>query len=128
MWSLHLDFMSNAQAAPTWNPVAQTNLKYAPGNLAHHTAVVFSNAAYFVGGIRSNGVSNTEMYKYDIPGKKWEMARQRDATPGQRDDHTCNLYDEQMILFGGYESGVRKNDLLSYKFEGFKWTKIQPEG
>lgn len=47
------------------------------------------------------------MFKFDIVGSKWEIARQRDAMPGHRDDHTCNLYEENMILFGGYESGVR---------------------
>ena len=45
--------------------------------------------------------------------------------PGKRDDHTCNLYEDSMILFGGYEDGVRSNELIRYTFETFKWTKIK---
>jgi len=96
--------------------------------LAHHNAVVYNNCAYLLGGIRSNGVSNTELYKFDILGSKWDLARQRDDMPGFRDDHTCNLYEDTIVLFGGYETGVRTNDLLSYKFETFKWTKLSWSG
>lgn len=50
MWSLSLEFMES-QAPPTWLPVNQSNMKYSPGKLAHHSCVVFNSSAYLVGGI-----------------------------------------------------------------------------
>lgn len=32
------------------------------------------------------------------------------------------------MLFGGYEQGVRQNDLLQYRFQEFKWTNLDPMG
>jgi N-acetylneuraminic acid mutarotase len=109
---------------PKWEKITQLNVKFAPGALAHHTATVYNNAVYIIGGIRANGVSNTEMYKFDIYNLKWEHTRQRDHMPEQRDDHTCNLYEDSMLLFGGYKNGVRTNELLSFKFEGSKWSEL----
>lgn len=61
--------------SPKWQLINQQNIKHSPGALAHHTAVVYNNYAYFVGGVKANGTSNTELFKYDIQGNKWEIAR-----------------------------------------------------
>lgn len=68
------------------------------------------------------------MYKFDIQNYKWDIARQQINLYGHRDDHTCNLYEDTMILFGGYKSGTRVNDILSFKFEACKWTDLNYSG
>lgn len=48
--------------------------------------------------------------------------------PQGRDDHTCCMYNDEIILFGGYEDGRRTNDILRYKITQHKWTKQKVSG
>jgi N-acetylneuraminic acid mutarotase len=119
--------MTNSSVSPKWHLLTPGQLKNSPGAIAHHTACVYANSAYILGGLRSNGSSTTEMYKYDILANKWEIARQQVCIQGQRDDHTCNIFNDTMVLFGGYKNGVRANDVLTFRFETGKWTDNQPQ-
>lgn len=55
MWMLNLDFLQDPMNVPKWEKITQLNLKFSPGVLAHHTATVYNNAAYIIGGIKANG-------------------------------------------------------------------------
>ena len=51
MWALSLDFLE--QGKPKWRKVP--NSKNGPGPLSRHTAVLYSDSAYVVGGLQPNG-------------------------------------------------------------------------
>lgn len=103
MWYLPLSFMTDSQSKPTWIPLITQRSRNAPGALAHHTAIEYCNFAYFIGGVTSDGSSNKEMFRFDIPNKKWvDFPIMSSITPGRRDDHTCVLAEDKMLLFGGF--------------------------
>jgi N-acetylneuraminic acid mutarotase len=31
--------------------------------------------------------------------------------PSSRDEHTCNIYESSMVIFGGFVNGIRTNDV-----------------
>jgi N-acetylneuraminic acid mutarotase len=44
--------------------------------------------------------------------------------PPSRDEHTAVIYEESMIIYGGFEDGIRTNSIYRYYFRENKWEKI----
>ena len=60
---------------------------------------------------------------------KWEAINSRGEVPSSRDDHTAVLYEESMVIFGGFmPEGERTNSMYRYYFKDNKWEKIVPIG
>jgi N-acetylneuraminic acid mutarotase len=130
MWYLDLNFLSEKDSeSPIWQRVVPlVSEKYNPGALAHHSATVYNSSVFIIGGIKSDGTSSKEIFKYDVARNTWQVCIQKGHLPGARDDHTCLLYNDEIILFGGYESGIRSNDLLRYKISTGVWTQQEFKG
>lgn len=50
-----------------------TSGKDTPGKISHHTSVVFGDKMYLLGGSKSSGVENVNMYSLDLKSFKWEI-------------------------------------------------------
>ena len=48
--------------------------------------------------------------------------------PGPCDDHTCNIYKDYMILFGGFRNGERSSEVFSFDLQNTTWTHIETKG
>ena len=56
---------------------------------------------------------------------KWESIHARGEQPLNRDEHTCVLYEDSLIVFGGFiNSGERMNDMYRYYFKENKWERV----
>jgi hypothetical protein len=75
MYALSFEFMKSHEVPPCWELITPGNSKLAPGPLSHHSVCIYNNAAYLLGGLKPNGSSSNDLYKYDIAGNKWEVAR-----------------------------------------------------
>lgn len=76
MWCMPVDFLGAkcGGVTPTWSRVIYNNKeKNNPGPLAHHTACLWNmdNSAYFVGGLKPDGTSNTELFRFDVNKGIW---------------------------------------------------------
>ncbi len=45
--------------------------------------------------------------------------------PDNRDEHTANVYEGTLILFGGFVKGERTNTMYRYYFKENKWEEVK---
>lgn len=57
---------------------------------------------------------------------KWDIIEQMGDIPKTRDEHTANVYENAMIIFGGFVNGVRTNEIFRYNFNTRRWDMIRP--
>mmetsp|Transcript_11670 Transcript_11670/g.11589 ORF Transcript_11670/g.11589 Transcript_11670/m.11589 type:complete len:172 (+) Transcript_11670:112-627(+) len=50
----------------------------------------------------------------------------RGDIPNNRDEHTANVYENSMIVFGGFSNGERTNEIYRYYFKENKWEYVKP--
>jgi N-acetylneuraminic acid mutarotase len=93
--------------------------------LAHHTTVVYGDKMYLFGGSNLDA-ENRKFIALDLNHFKWELVKSRGDLPMTRDEHTAVAYenDQSMIIFGGFMSGVRTNEIIKYIFPENRWAKI----
>jgi N-acetylneuraminic acid mutarotase len=48
--------------------------------------------------------------------------------PYTRDEHTCLVYQDYMVVFGGFAFGERTNSIYKYTFSKNTWEKIPHKG
>ena len=82
---------------------------------------------YIFGGSNSFN-ENSKFYSLDLKSLKWEMVNARGEVPPLRDEHTANMYEGTMVIFGGFVDGERTNDIYRYYFKENKWEKVQNLG
>ena len=56
------------------------------------------------------------------------MINARGDIPITRDEHTANMYEGTMVIFGGFVEGQRMNDIYRYYFKENKWEKVSDMG
>lgn len=60
---------------------------------------------------------------------KWELIHARGEVPSTRDDHSAVIYENSMVIFGGFSTdGERSNDVYRYYFKDNKWEKVNMLG
>ena len=76
---------------------------------------------------------NQLFFALDMNTKRWDVVKARGEEVASRDEHVAIIYDQSMIIFGGFEKGERTNTLLKFVFKEKKWKKykitegLQPE-
>lgn len=119
---------------PQWELI-KINGNVRPPALSNHSSVVYKNKMYLFGG-SSMECENVDMYTLDLSSSlfKWSIVKtkaegdQDDNFPKTRDEHSCVLYDNSMIVFGGFTFGQRTNDIFKYDFSKNTWSKIANAG
>ena len=79
--------------------------------MSHHTSVVFHDRMYLFGGSKGNSDPNEGLRSLDLKNFKWDVIPDSGEVPATRDEHTCSIYGNSMIIFGGFVDGVRTNDV-----------------
>ena len=73
---------------------------------------------------------NTDMYSFDFAKNSWALIKPKctkneDDIPQGRDDHSCAVYNNQMVVFGGFTTdGEPSNDLFKFYFNENRWERI----
>jgi hypothetical protein len=103
------------QANPQWEQI-KINGTTKPPALSNHSSVVYKNKMYLFGG-SSNESENVAMYTLDLQLFKWSLVNVKPEgdesnLPKTRDEHSCVLVDNHMIVFGGFTFGQRTNDIF----------------
>ena len=89
---------------------------------------------YLFGG--SNGSTDNEtLYKLDLNKYLWAVVKptyhennKNKHNPLSRDEHSCCIYGDSMIIFGGFAQGEKCNDIFQYHFKSNMWEKIDNQG
>ena len=129
MFYLHLTFLKGGEGARqatnakqeagtvgSWIPIVDQGGVQHPGPLGHHTNVVVGKKSFLYGGIMPNQEVNNTMYVFDSISHSWNKVLQRGLQPTPRDQHTANVWEDKMIVFGGFENGSRVNTIQVYNF------------
>ena len=59
---------------------------------------------FVFGGSNSNN-ENSKFFCLDLKTLKWEVINGRGDIPISRDEHTANMYEGTMVIFGGFVEG-----------------------
>lgn len=94
-----------------------------------HTSVVYRNCLYIFGGFDGHARTN-DLYQFDIETCHWTQilpSTLESTIPTPRHSHSAVVYNDNMIVYGGYDGGYR-SDLHKYSFSTNTWTRVDPSG
>jgi hypothetical protein len=72
---------------------------------------------YLFGG-SGGALDNTTFYKLDLNKYVWTVVKpkahenDKNHFPNTRDEHSCCLYNDSMVIFGGFHEGERQNEIF----------------
>lgn len=85
--------------------------------MSNHSSIVYDGSMYMFGG--SDGAQdNTSLYKLDLNKYVWTVIKPKFGdtpkhnNPNTRDEHSCVLYHDSMVVFGGFANGERTNEIF----------------
>ena len=109
---------------PEWVEMACTGTK--PPPMSHHSSLVYQTKMYMFGG--STRVSeNLNFYTLDLVKDQWQIIKPKalhgdpENFPKTRDEHSCILQENSMVIFGGFAFGERTNNIFRYRFIDNTW-------
>lgn len=97
----------------------------------------YGHSAIFAGGIiivfGGKGPKDTvynDLYTFDPDQKKnsWLVANETGEAPAPRFNHTANLWNKKMYIFGGWNGKDFFNDTIVYDLEKMIWNKLDTYG
>jgi N-acetylneuraminic acid mutarotase len=94
-----------------------------------HSSVVYRNCLYIFGGFDGHARTN-DLYQFDIETSHWTQilpSTLESTIPTPRHSHSAIVYNDNMIVYGGYDGGYR-SDLHKYSFSTNTWTRLDPSG
>ncbi|KAF0687660.1 Aste57867_20644 [Aphanomyces stellatus] len=99
-----------------------------PPCLSGHSAVVYERRMYVFGGtpLHDNHQSKGAFYQLNIDTWVWKRVKASNE-PALRNEHTACVYNDQMILCGGWQDpsgSVRSSHLDAFDFKTMSWTQL----
>ena len=104
-----------------------------PPPMSHHSSVEYQGKMYLFGGSNLSK-ENTNMYTLDLHRYQWNLVKAKAANndesnlPKTRDEHSCVIHNDSMIIFGGFAFGERTNTIFRYSFMRNIWEQIHVKG
>lgn len=106
----------------------QAQTSKGPEGRSNHTAVIFKDHMYVFGGTNDEGEKLRDFWKLDMRTYHWEEVIGQGEVPSGRSGHSCVIYNDVMIIFGGMKDITKEtNDMYSYQFENNTWGLFQFE-
>lgn len=96
--------------------------------ISHHSCVSFSDKIFIFGGQTDQGNVISELKIWNVKNNCWEYNNQVGEIPFARSHHSACVFNDEMLIFGGYSSPNRFNDLYSLNLKFGIWKKIQVNG
>ena len=104
-----------------------------PSPLSNHSSVEYQGKMYLFGG-STNRSENLNLHSLDLYRYQWTLLKPKAANhdeenlPHTRDEHSCVVHNDSMIVFGGFAFGERANSIFKYNFKMNTWEKINHKG
>eukprot|EP01080_Neovahlkampfia_damariscottae_P010118 gene10118-2537_t len=97
-----------------------------PAPRSSHTSIIYDKKMYVFGGTGAEKDVFQDFFSFDFETQTWKeiITIDKEDIPG-RYGHSCVLYGDSMIVFGGYKN-TTENDIWIYYFIEKTWKKIQP--
>lgn len=101
--------------------------------MSHHTCVEYQGKMYLFGGSSVNG-ENLNLYSLDLHSWRWNILKPKAANGNAenmlttRDEHSCVIHNDSMLVFGGFAFGERSNSIYRYNFRMNIWELIKSKG
>lgn len=113
---------------PSWEQLQVFNPRHSPGSIAHHTMTMVDSCAYLIGGSVLDRDSCHD-YTLDVSSLTWKcFKRDTDSdAPEGIDEHSANLVEDDIIIFGGNVDGFKSAEIYKVNIHTHKWTRIIPE-
>jgi len=100
-----------------WCVVETTSPTAPPSSRDSHSAVICGDSMYLFGG--STGSARNDLYSFNLMTSQWQEIRpvsaQKGNVPCPRFCHSCEVYDNSLYVFGGYDGQQRLNDFWQFK-------------
>mmetsp|Transcript_35701 Transcript_35701/g.83574 ORF Transcript_35701/g.83574 Transcript_35701/m.83574 type:complete len:506 (+) Transcript_35701:364-1881(+) len=102
-----------------WSLVETTGQVAPPSPRDSHSAVVCGDTMYLFGG--STGSARNDLYSFSFETYQWHEVRpvsaagQKASVPCPRFCHTCEVYNNSLYIFGGYDGQQRLNDFWQFR-------------
>eukprot|EP00435_Cladocopium_sp_Y103_P076334 s33_g92.t3 len=102
-----------------WSLVETTGQVPPPSPRDSHSAVICGDSMYLFGG--STGSARNDLYAFSFETEQWLEVRptpgasQKANVPCPRFCHTCDVYNNSLYVFGGYDGQQRLNDFWQFK-------------
>jgi N-acetylneuraminic acid mutarotase len=103
-----------------------------PGRLCH-TAVVHDSKMYIYGGHITQPSSEYfhtvkhDMYECNLVTRAWREIPVGEGAP-RRTEHTAVVYNNKMIIFGGYSGNGYENSVMVFDFASSTWQQLMTHG
>lgn len=104
-----------------------------PAGRLCHTAVVHNNKMYIYGGHITQPSSEyfdtvkKDLYEYDLATREWRELPTSDGAP-RRTEHTAVVYNNSMVVFGGYSGIGYENSVMVFDFTTQQWQQLVAQG
>jgi hypothetical protein len=128
MWRINLDGVKQLQNDPNssveWELVEPKG--QSPGRISHHQCICVDDTMILIGG-QTGDEDNGTIYSLDLKKLQWSTIKQEGDIPEGRDDHSLvKVSDRQYLVFGGFVSGSRTNDVYQLEYQGnsVTWTEL----
>jgi len=108
------------------------NTSCPPGRLCH-TAVVNNSKMYIYGGHITQPSSEyfhtvkQDLYEYDLITREWREIAAGEGAP-RRTEHTAVVYNNSMVVFGGYSGNGYENSVMVFDIETQQWRQLVTKG
>mmetsp|Transcript_20838 Transcript_20838/g.62085 ORF Transcript_20838/g.62085 Transcript_20838/m.62085 type:complete len:510 (-) Transcript_20838:210-1739(-) len=102
-----------------WSLVETTGQVPPPSPRDSHSAIICGDSMYLFGG--STGSARNDLYSFSFETDQWHEVRpvtgsgQKANVPCSRFCHTCDMYNNSLFVFGGYDGQQRLNDFWQFK-------------
>jgi N-acetylneuraminic acid mutarotase len=73
---------------------------------------------------------NMDLFVLDLESYRWNLlkpqAKNNDKAnlPVTRDEHSCIVHDDSMVVFGGFSFGEKTNSIFKYHFRSNTWEQL----
>jgi len=104
-----------------------------PSGRLCHTAVVNANKMYIYGGHITQPSSEyfhtvkQDLYEYDLITREWREVPVGEGAP-RRTEHTAVVYNNSMVVFGGYSGNGYENSVMIFDFATQQWRQLVAQG
>lgn len=100
-----------------------------PSHRRRTSLVAYKDYLYLYGGFDDSSTPFLQdFYKFHPITQKWTLISEKNE-PGTRSSHSCHVYKEHLILFGGSSSFLTDlNDTWIYNFFKKEWKELKTKG
>ncbi len=95
-----------------------------------HSAIYVGGIIIIFGGKGPKSTVYNDLYTFDPSPDKytWLLANETGEAPTPRFNHSANLWNKKMYIFGGWNGKDFFNDILTFDLERMIWSKLETSG